>query len=314
MAIREFDPWRAQYFDGVQCPPGVEIPTDDADAWVLFPEYRHVYDKLFVALSQGMAAAPWGVPPPAFPVFAKPIMNLKGMGAGSRVVRSAGDYEREFTPGAFWMPLLEGDHVSSDAAVVDGQARWWRHATGLPAADGMFRWWTVHAASFPEIEDYCGAWIARMMPGYTGLLNFETIAARIIEVHLRFADQWPDLYGAGWVEAAVRLYAQRQWVFADNGRRDGFSIPLFARHGAAYRHPPSEAVAAVRAMPGVSSVQITFHEGKPPSAHAMPPGGFRLAIVNATDLGAGIAARDALARCYPPRTILDTGQLADVPA
>ena len=40
------------------------------------------------------------------------------------------------------------------------------------------------------------------------MVNFETIDARIIEVHLRFSDQWPDLYGAGWTDALVRLYAR----------------------------------------------------------------------------------------------------------
>ena len=43
-------------------------------------------------------------------------------------------------------------------------------------------------------------------------------------------------------------------------------------------------------MPGVSSVQITFHEDRAPEHHAMPPGGFRLAIVNAHSLAAGHAA------------------------
>jgi hypothetical protein len=51
---------------------------------------------------------------------------------------------------------------------------------------------------------------------------------------------------------------------------------------------------AVRAMPGVSSVQITFHEDWSPERHAMPPGGFRLAIVNATSLSAGLTARERL--------------------
>jgi hypothetical protein len=44
------------------------------------------------------------------------------------------------------------------------------------------------------------------LPGYT-ILNIETIGGRIIEAHLRFADQWPDLYGAGWVAAVIALYA-----------------------------------------------------------------------------------------------------------
>ena len=47
-------------------------------------------------------------------------------------------------------------------------------------------------------------------------------------------------------------------------------------------------------MPGVSSVQITFHQDKAPEAHAMPPGGFRLAIVNCWDLAAGKAGREKL--------------------
>ncbi len=47
-------------------------------------------------------------------------------------------------------------------------------------------------------------------------------------------------------------------------------------------------------MPGVSSVQITFHEDKPPERHSMPPGGFRVAIVNAFDLAGGEAAREVL--------------------
>ena len=47
-------------------------------------------------------------------------------------------------------------------------------------------------------------------------------------------------------------------------------------------------------MAGVSSVQITFHEDVAPERHAMPPGGFRLAIVNGFDLAAAFTARERL--------------------
>ena len=47
-------------------------------------------------------------------------------------------------------------------------------------------------------------------------------------------------------------------------------------------------------MPEVSSVQITFHEDKEPEQHAMPPGGFRLAIVNTWSLQAALAGREML--------------------
>ena len=204
MPIHEADPWRLQYFSQVQT--AANIATEDADAWQWYPAHRWVYDKLAVALSQGLDAGPHGTPPPHFPVFSKPITNLKGMGVGSRVLHSETDYERHYAPGHFWMTLLEGRHVSSDLAVVDGEPRWWRHVTGKPAGEGTFDYWIVHAEPDAEIERRAGAWVRKHLAGYTGMLNLETIGATIIEVHLRFADQWPDLYGVGWVEAVARLY------------------------------------------------------------------------------------------------------------
>jgi hypothetical protein len=294
MPICEADPWRLQYFEQADCPPDVNIATEDSDAWLWYPEQRWVYDKIAVARSQGLDAAPHGVPPPRFPVFSKPITNLKGMGIGSRVVRSEAEYEQVLTAGYMWMTLLAGRHVSSDVVVVDGEPRWWRHVTGEPAGEGTFDYWTIHAAREPGIEDYCGAWIGRHLAGYTGVLNIETIGERMIEVHLRMSDQWPDLNGPGWVDAVVRLYGEHRWEFADQDRRDGYSVVLFGPHGPTYRHPPPALVAQVRALPGVSSVQITFHEDKEPGQHAMPPGGFRLAVVNATSLQAGLAGRELL--------------------
>jgi hypothetical protein len=234
------------------------------------------------------------VAPTSFPVFSKPIYNLKGMGVGSRALCSLDDYHAAYAAGHFWSTLLEGRHVSSDAAMVDGMVRWWRHATGVPAGDGTFDHWTVHAAADDAIESWCGAWTARHLRGYTGMANFETIGGRIIEVHLRFADQWPDLYGAGWVEALVRLYTSHEWTYADDARRDGFSVVLFGPHGRRYRHPPPALIDELCAMPGVSSIQTTFHQELPAARHAMPPGGFRLGIVNCHDLEAGLAARDRL--------------------
>jgi hypothetical protein len=294
MPICEIDPWRMQYFAGIPCPDDVLISTEDSDSWTWYPRHRWVYDKVAVALSQGLEAAPHGVAPKRFPVFSKPITNLKGMGVGSRVLRSDDDYVTHYAPGHMWMTLLDGRHVSSDVAVLDGKPVWWRHATGRPGAEGTFDYWVLHAAHDAEVEAHCGAWIVRRMAGYTGMLNLETIGGRLIEVHLRFADQWPDLYGKGWVEALVRLYQHQRWDYPDDDRRDGYSVVLFGPHGPRYRHPPQSLIDAVRATPSVSSVQITFHEDKPPDQHAMPPGGFRLAIVNCHDLEAGLAAREKL--------------------
>jgi len=169
---------------------------------------------------------------------------------------------------------------------------------GEAVGDGVFDYWTILADERPELEAYCGDWLRRHLRGYSGAVNMETIGGRIIEVHLRFADQWPDLYGDGWLEAIVELYSRRRWRYADDDRRTGYSVVLFGGHGIRYRKPPEELVDAIRSRDGVTSVQITFHDDVPPEQHAMPPGGFRLAIVNCRDLDAGRRAREELALSF----------------
>jgi len=300
MPIVERDPWRMQYFEKVDCPDTLFIPTEDGDSYRLYPEHRWIYNKMMIAESQGLPNGPHGLDPApgAFPIFSKPIYNMRGMGAGSRIFKTEREYLNNQRPGHMWMALLEGEHVSSDVAVVNGEATWWRHVIGRSLGEGMFDYWTVLAEARPAIETYCGDWLRRNMAGYTGMMNFETIGARIIEAHLRFADQWPDLYGAGWLDALVRLYEKGDWSFADDDRRDGYSVVLFGAHNVQYRHPPKDFVDDLRKTPEVTSIQVTFHEDKPPRAHSMPPGGFRLAIVNCWKLGTGFSVREKLALSY----------------
>jgi len=44
-------------------------------------------------------------------------------------LHSEAEYKAALTPGHFWSTLLTGAHVSTDVALVDGEARWWRHTT-----------------------------------------------------------------------------------------------------------------------------------------------------------------------------------------
>ena len=140
-----------------------------------------------------------------------------------------------------------------------------------------------------------GRWLKQRLDGYTGIVNFETIGGRIIECHLRFTDQWPDLYGRGWIDAVVTLYGKGVWRFKDEDRCTGYSVVLFGPHGVGYKVDRTRIRELIDEYPEVSSVQITFRDDKPLEAHAMPPGGFRLAIVNCWDLDVGFDVRDRLA-------------------
>ncbi len=290
------DSWRWQYFEAVTCPRSVVIPVDDPTAWRLFPTRRRIYDKLFICESQGIPCGPHGVTPDRFPVFSKPVMNLHGMGAGGRIIHFAAELEAHFAPGHMWMTLFTGRHVSTDVVLTNGTPRWWRHTVGRPLPGGMFDYWMVLAERQPELEAYLGRWIRANLRGFTGIVNFESIGGAIIECHLRMSEQWVDLNGPGWLDAVVGLYAYGRWDYRDRPKA-GYSIALFGPHGPRYWIDPT-AVAALRAQPGVSSIQITFDPFRPPEHHAMPPGGFRLAIVNCWDLEVGLAVRERMRRLF----------------
>ena len=69
----------------------------------------------------------------------------------------------------------------------------------------------------------------------------------------------------------------------------------FTRCPADSAAPRAATSAGLRTRPGISSIQITFDPRRRRAEHAMPPGGFRLAIVNCWDLAAGRAVRRMLA-------------------
>ncbi len=298
MPIVEKDPWRLQYFKGISCPAGVVIPTDDMLAYQLYPDHNWIYNKLLICKTQGLAHGPLGVMPVKFPIFSKPIYNLRGMGAGSRVINNPDELESHYLPGHFWMPFLEGEHVSSDVAVINGQAVWWRHTIGKPLGEGAFDYWTVLAEPRSHVEAYCGQWLQSNLGDYTGIANLETISGKIIECHLRLSDQWVDLNGPNWIKSVVELYSNRQWKFTDDSRKTGYSVVLFTEHGQQYKRLDGDTIKELLKKPHISSIQITFHQDKPPEVHAMPPGGFRLAVVNCWDLNAGFELRETLASLF----------------
>ena len=178
MPIQEADPWRLQYFENAACPPDVNIPTDDEHAWTWYPRHRWIYDKVAVALSQNLDAGPHGIIPPRFPVFSKPMINLRGMGAGSRVIELDGGLRAPSHGGAHVDDAAGRPARQLDVAVIAGEPQWWRHVTGRPGPEGTFDYWTIHAEHDAEIEVHCGAWIRRHLSDYSGMLNFETIGGR----------------------------------------------------------------------------------------------------------------------------------------
>ncbi len=294
-------------FGRLMPPAGVRIPSDDFSAYRWNEAHRWVYNRLFLAGLQGVEAAPHGIAPSRYPVFSRSIYGLPDAGQGSRTLGSAEEYRRHLSAGHFWMRLLAGEPVRTELAVVRGSVRWLRHAAGLANAAGIVDQWFVEGLSRDELSGQLEVWVRRHLGDYTGMLNLGTIDGIIVAARLRATDQWPDLNGSGWPHAVVGLYASGRWRYPETERRPGYSLVLFGPIDRCYRHPPAALLYRLRRSAQISSVQITFDEGRANAARPLARGSFRLAVVNAFELGAGLRAREELRRsflCNPPLEFL----------
>lgn len=91
---------------------------DDRDLWSVMPhEHRWIFNKLEVAIRQGIEAAPVGVniTKPGYYCI-RPMMNTAGRGIGGVIKFHAKPTQRgisqpDHRPGWFWTPWLDGHHT-----------------------------------------------------------------------------------------------------------------------------------------------------------------------------------------------------------
>lgn len=295
------EPWKRQFYSGTECPENTVIPLKDYNAYCLNPVHRWVYNKLEIAEKQGLVCAPHGVAPDQFPVFSKPIYNLRNLGSGIKVLEDMEDYREHCSSGHMWSELLIGDHVSTDLAVLNGKVVWLSHTLGIASGRGTFDRWEINVSVPQQHEKRLVYFIELHLSDYTGMLNAEMIGGRIIEMHLRFTNQWPDLYPHGFLNAVVGLY-QGKWCPSEemmmNDTR-GFSVVMFGTPKIeVWAKPDMSLVEAIRSCHSLYSVQMPFTEGVPVRHHSHPPGGYQLATFNGPNLLQCMEAREDFKKIF----------------
>lgn len=296
MAFTGYESWEAQYFEPILVPEGVHIPLQDNDIWMHYPELRWLYNKMTICELQGIEHGPYGVEPQRFPVFSKPIYNLWGMGIGSKVVHSVDELRHDYRAGHFWMEMLEGAHLSTDCAVIQGDVEWMGTLEGVSMGDGRFDHWTVYAHTPSTVQSTIRTFVANHLPTYTGMLNVETIGGTMIEIHPRLSAQYVDLWPSGWLAAVVRLYSEGVWNW-HAPLLPGFSVPLWTwPENDGYR-VTGRMVADTLARFPILSVQpvVSADDEHEWEWYANPDGNLRLALVNSRSLEAARSAIDHLA-------------------
>ncbi len=289
--FQSYDPREMEQYASIVVPKGVVIPTTDDAAWEHFPTYRWVYNRLEIALSQGIACAPVGIDPKAYPLFLKPITNLYGGGLGARSIESEEEFGKyEHLSGHFWMEYLTGEHLSHDLVLIDGKAAYALTFRGHSLGQGMFDYWEIIEEN--KACGYSKTWVEKHLRGYTGCVNIETIGNRIIECHLRMGDidgiGDPDL-----MQSIVDAYSYGKWNYAKK-IPPFYELALWGDYGVNYAIDEENAQKRF--------AHLTFCAiDEPINYRFNPVGGVRVAIIGGYDFDELVLARHDLCNLFSPK-------------
>ena len=290
--FRYYDPRSLVFYKNLKVPDGIIIPTTDEGAWEHFKEFRDIYNKINVAMSQNIACAPMGIVPENFPVFMKPILNLHGMGLGSKILSSLEDYENEkHLSGYFWMEYLQGEHLSHDFIVSNGKIVFCITFKGYPFDQGMFDYWET--TEIPKnLFHYIDSWLQKNLSKYSGCVNIETIGNKIIECHLRMGDI--DRLGSlELMQNIINVYYGQKWKF--NTKIPKFYLfILWGKQNFKYSIDRNIA-------DGICKQLTCYDLDDPKLAHQNPPGGARIAVLCSYNKQDCIKARYKLYENFEPK-------------
>ena len=165
------------------------IVTDDQTAWDIFPRSRWMLNKLYVQEGLNNPCGPLGVEPSQYPVWIKPVINLYGLGIGSKKVESR--YMMEYAPGMMWTPFYTGDHISYDIKYENDEIVEVYSAKGLNGP--YFTEWHVSKIE-PDPKLKFLVYKLSMIGKLPTYFNIETIDDKLIECHPRWSEEFIEYY------------------------------------------------------------------------------------------------------------------------
>ena len=196
---------------------------DDKDVWHRCPtEYLWIYDKLILAAKCGHLAAPAGIAVPRSAHYiVRPITNIRAMSRGA-TKQWLTPKDTDLVPdGYFWCECFEGRHTSVDfhygiqTLAVEG------FRNDPARLDRFSRWERIEEKyKFPQVLGE----LWRLTPW----INIEYVGGKIIEVHLRwnddFANHTGDVIYPVWKDDPLPQPQGTTWYPSPGGDRSGFWI------------------------------------------------------------------------------------------
>jgi hypothetical protein len=195
----------------------------DKDVWNQCPlEYLWIYDKLILSRKNGYCAGPAGIPVPKPNWYiVRPITNIRMMSRGAKKQWLTPDSTDQVPDGHFWCEYFQGRHTSVDfhygvqTLAVEG------FRDDPNRLDRFSRWEKIDQQyKFPTVlED-----LWKLTPW----VNVEYVDDKIIEVHLRWNDDFSNHSGSViypvWKDNPMPQPDNTKWYDSPGEDRLGFWV------------------------------------------------------------------------------------------
>ena len=187
----------------------------DPDIWdTIDPDDLWIYDKLIVSRKLGYVCGPAGVPPPVTGRYiVRPCVNFRMMSAGAEFINLTPDNHDQVPHGYFWCEVFSGRPMSFDY-------HWGKQVLAVEGfredpnrLDRFSRWEKIQDFSY-----ILPAPLQQVANKYEWL-NVEVIGGKIIEVHLRYNDDFRNHTGT-----TIIPVWKDEFYSSDCGDRLGFII------------------------------------------------------------------------------------------
>lgn len=186
------------------------------------PQWLWIYDKLIVARRQGIRAAPAGIPiPTSGEYIIRPITNIYMMGRGAQIKWLEKGDTSSVPDGFFWSEILNGSHVSVDYHWGKQHLTVQGFRNDPKRIDRFSRWCKI------ELDMPLPAMLYDLKY-YQEWINVEYIGNKVIEIHLRYNDDFAnhdsDEIVPVWRGDSMITPKGWSWYYSPAGDRLGFWI------------------------------------------------------------------------------------------
>lgn len=167
-----------------------KIINNDTDAYEKFQKHNYVYNKLWVAKSQGLKCDKMINPPSnkLYPVFIKPIINLDGGNKDCYIINNEEEYRKfENRDDLFWCEFIKGENKegSTDFIIQNGVILY-ELTYIIQQEKGTFLQNITKVSNKNQCPENVKKWLLRNLSDFNGAVNLQYIDDKIIECGLRF--------------------------------------------------------------------------------------------------------------------------------